>query len=1440
MINMKNILRPLLIFLALTVVIQGSFADKLITEKNVKNTQNIKSGAAGCSAGAAFAFLDINNVRCRINTGGDMWWNFDKAQYYVPGNTLKTSMFSASLWIGGVDVNGQLKLAAQRYRASGDDFWPGPLTIDGTASIDDATCSQYDKFFKMTRAQVDEYLAWWGGTNRAEEYPDYKIPQAITDWPAHGDVSKNQSYYLAPFYDNDGDGDYDPSQGDYPYYDVDNSLCKSLTPTMDADYYYPNDPENWRYGILSDQVIKGDQTLWWVFNDKGNVHTETTGAPVGMEIRGQAFAFSTNDEINNMTFYSYEIINRSTFTLTGTYFSQWVDTDLGYAYDDYVGCDVNRGLGYCYNGVPVDGTGQPEAYGVQPPAIGVDFFQGPYMDPDSCDNPSYNGDGINGPSFYGDCGIVGQNGAKITMNYGLDNSQTGEFTVRSEAINGVNFGDGIKDNERFGMRRFVYHDNCGGGPTCDPSIAPEYYNFLRGIWKDNTKMQYGGNAHTPDADGPDCDFMFPDDTDPCNWGTGGLPPNAGWNQNGKFWNEVTANNNPYDRRFMQSAGPFELYPGAVNYITVGIPWARATTGGPWASVQLLRVVDDKCQALFDNCFKVLDGPDAPDLSFLEMDRKLIVFISNRKGSNNYREGYSEIDPNIQLLEDSIPKPPAVIDSLKRYKFEGYQIFQLRRADVSVESLKDADLIRLAAQFDRKNGIGKLVNYNYDQSIGGNVPVIEVTGGDEGISHSFTVSDDLFTNSTNKSLVNHKQYYFLAVAYAFNEYAPYSQEPGILNGLYGQKRTYLAGRKNIKVYTAIPHKSVNGVTMNSAYGDGFEITRLQGQGNGGIELEMKAESLAEVLSKSPGSATNQYGDDGYPIVYNPVYEKNLGPIKVKVVDPLNVKSGTYTIRFVNVKSPTNDSTKISHAKWVLSDESGNTFSSDTTINIRNEQIIPELGISVNIEQISFPGDSLSVNNGLIRSEIKYQDSSQMWFSGVPDFDVPGSALNWIRSGVYKDDQNVRFNDWDMTNDDPWDALQYYEKIVGGTWAPYSLVASGEQLSVGPAFNRISKSTATLSGIASVDVVITSDKSKWTRCPVVEMSADAMLSQGHAEQYSLRRSPSIDKDGNFAADGALPGNNPDDPNYINGTGMGWFPGYVINIETGERLNVMYSENSFLAGENGRDMKWNPSKNLVSEESVSGIAFGGMHYLYVMNHTSLTYGGRTLNFPAYDAGEFLRDTLTSQLPAILTRTALYSSCMYVNIPLAVSDTVWLPEGNDVTIKIRIAKPYQRYFSTPLDSLNAKNVNNGNPMYSFTTVGYEPLAYTAAKNQSDLDRINVVPNPYYAYADGPGYEKNQLDNKVKIVNLPERCVVTIFNISGTIIRQYDVDKAGIANPRSSIKGLETDAKTSIDWDLKNYAGIPIAGGIYLIHVKETGGRSGERVIKWFGAMRPIDLNTF
>jgi hypothetical protein len=87
-------------------------------------------------------------------------------------------------------------------------------------------------------------------------------------------------------------------------------------------------------------------------------------------------------------------------------------------------------------------------------------------------------------------------------------------------------------------------------------------------------------------------------------------------------------------------------------------------------------------------------------------------------------------------------------------------------------------------------------------------------------------------------------------------------------------------------------------------------------------------------------------------------------------------------------------------------------------------------------------------------------------------------------------------------------------------------------------------------------------------------------------------------------------------------------------------------------------------------------------------------------------------------------------------------------------------------------------------------------------------------------------------------KCTITIFDVSGTMIRQFKVDKSGISEPRSSNAGINTDSKTSIDWDLKNFAGIPISGGVYLVHVKAEG--LGERTLKWFGILRPTDLNSF
>lgn len=1397
-----NCFKFILVFVIIMLTISiNSNAEKA---KNVNNSSSsstvLAPNASDCKVPVSVTYLSVNNVRFRINLAGDMWWDLASApKYEIPKGSFKHSMYSGSLWIGGVDENGQnLRLAAIVHRKGNSenvDYYAGPITIDGTATADYKTCLKYDKHFRMTRSEVEKFI----GTG--------EITENIKNYPGNGDVSKGQSLFLAPFNDVNDDFIYNPSDGDYPYYDIKKELCsdKGKVPTPEELYYQNMSSTNLvkiKGTSLADQVLKGDETVWWVFNDKGGVHKQSSGVPIGVEIRAQAFGFSTSDEINNMTFYSYEIINRSSISLYDTYFSQWVDTDLGDAEDDYVGCDVKRGLGYCYNGKAVDGTGKIEHYGENPPAVGVDYFQGPYMNPDGIDNPMWSYDTT----------VVG---AGFTLDSSL---------VCDNNINGVNFGDGVPDNERLGMQRFVFHNNGGDPNASDPDVAQDFYNYLRGIWKNGQRMGFGGNGYKLEnlckinGNVVDANFMFPGTTDPCFWGTNGINTSTCPKP---IWTEKNESNPYGDRRFMQSSGPFKLEPGAVNYITVGIPWARAANqgGDPYQSVILLQYVDDKAQLLFDNCFRVIDGPDAPILTAREFDREIVLYLDNIKGiSNNYKnkpEDYEEDDYKIVT-------PPGQPIRDNKYRFEGYQIFQLKDETVSSGDLYDENKARLVAQCDvenyKPNGdpIGRLINYNYDSEVFSYNGKEMVNGSNKGIVHSFRIFEDKFPSGTDNKLTNHKKYYYMAIAYGYNEYLPYSQNPTIINGLEGQKQPYLSGRKGptgpIAAITVIPHKTVGGIVYNSKMNDGPEIIKYEGRGNGGNIVDLTNETIDRILNNSSDKTLN--------------YIKGKGPLKIKIVDPLKIKDGEFELRFKPTKN-------IDSSEWYVIDLKKNIkiADSDKNISVKSDQLFIDYGFAIEIQQAKFIADYKSIydittenavfgNNVFLESSIEFADSLNKWLIGLKDFDDnladSNSIRNWIRVGSADDpgSHDRYYTYYGVKKEKRFlDPTQQFERVIGGTWAPYRLTVVSEQKNYfcGPSFRTFKLENSTsptgtsstyladqnLKNISSVDIVFTSDKTKWTRSAVIETgyqaTSDAInTTYLRAPQHSLRRSNSVDKDGN--EDGT-------------GTGMGWFPGYAINVETGERLNIIFGEDSGLESENGRDMKWNPTSN----DDLNKL--GGKHYIIIMGHN-----GNTANeCPAYDSCKWVASKLrvSGSLDAGTGRD-VYKDAMWVNIPLLKKGQTLL--SNDVKIRIRIAKPYGRYFTKPGDSLS-NSVNSNYPYFKFIFKGVT-ATYSETVANEQLNLINVVPNPYYAYS---SYELDQLDSRIKITNLPKKCTVKIYNLSGTLIREFSKDN-------------ETDF--SIEWDLKNKAGIKVASGMYLIHINADG--IGERIIKWYGVLRPVDLNAF
>jgi len=1381
--------------------------------------------AAGCSPSASQTDLDVNNVRTTIMGGGDMWWNLDDARYEIPKDGNRHSLFAGALWIGGVDAGGQLKVAAMTYRQGGSDYWSGPLNTS-TASTAAENCNEWDKHFKLDRADVEEFVARSGD-------PTYVVPESIKKWPAHEKFA-GEDHYLAPFHDVDGDGEYDWEVGDYPDYNI--------------------------TGTDDDARLFGDQTLWWVFNDKGNIHGESEADALGLEIHAQAFGFAADNEVNDMTFYNYKIFNRSTTPLNDTYFGQWVDPDLGNYLDDYVGCDVGLGLGFCYNGDAEDEGAS--GYGFNPPAIGVDFFQGPYSD----------------------------------ENDGLDNDRDGLVDEIDTIIDAS--GQEILLTEQIIMSKFMYFNN-DGSVTGNPGNGQDFYNYLRGIWRDNVPMTFGGDGHgegvgtTTDL----CDFMFPGTSDPAF--------------GGQEWTEQTADNLPADRRFVQSAGPFTLEPGAVNEITTGVVWARAKSGGQTASVQLLKIYDREAQALFDNNFNILNGPDAPDLTVRELDQELIITLSNKDNSNNFDESYSEKDPYITKPDNLLNDPD--------YEFQGYLVYQLKNSTVSVTDLDDNDKARLVFRSDIKDDVKGIVNQYLDPILGVYTPIEEVSSVlssgvvgniNDGVEFSFRLIDDKFALGSPK-LVNHKTYYFMSLSYGYNRAEENASPYAVSDPEYdGRNQPFISGRRNIQVYSAIPHYTEpenGGTTLNAAYGDGVEITRVEGTGNGGGFLDLTEESITEVL----GSEEHR--------VLQPVYKQGLGPVSFEVVDPMKIPAGDFILKLENAVFASNsggDQTGLitSYGSWILTNETtGKVVTNvNTDISLGTEKYITELGFNIKIKQFDNPGTDplLNDNNGFISSEIEYSNKNDRWLTGLADRDpaFPNAyGLNWIRSGSFVDENDALMSDYNVA-DDPNGIFEgaiiqtnnvFGAEVTGGTWAPYCFASDYTD---GPGFKLGGMHSYTMSDIKdlqSVDIVFTSDKSKWTRACVVEAQDNEALAEGNKLKMELRHSPSVDKDGNVDVN---------DTTY----GMGWFPGYAIDIETGERLNIIFAEDSWQKDPElkGNDMLWNPTSKIATDNfnvefnsSTNTVEWtggdyllGGKHFIYVVKGEAWVKGSKEYladplskdkYCPNYDEGRWIYNQL-SDPSNVSGRWNVFKNVSWVGVPLLAPGKTLLT--SDVKVKLRVTKPFKQYettsaynFYSSADSLllgreynvsymntaqtwggkkvifdkylvdlnlpavdtlltylpgetfvapyyyfSGSNkarviednpVNSFHPVYRFSTD--DIVATTGDLNvaKDAMDAIRAVPNPYYGKST---YETNQLDNRVKITNLPQQATISIFSVSGTLIRKLKKD----------------DSMTSIDWDLKNDYGIPIASGLYIIHVNSPG--IGEKIIKWFGSLRPIDLDTF
>ena len=382
-----------------------------------------------CEPALGEAMLDINNVRARILNNGNLFWRGDPFIYEVPKGGGANAIFTSGIWIGGF-VGGQLRVAATRY--NNYQFWGGPLDDNGNPPAD---CAIFDRLYKVSRGDIEEYEA------TGVSAPD------LRDWPTGLGAPT-----LAPRdngVDDDGDGEVD-EEGEQIQV-LDQPLAQRIDRTI-------NLAGGERPAIL------GDQSIWWIMNDRGNEHL-APGAdtpPVGLEVHAMAFAFNTSGDIGNTTFYKYDIYYKGAEPLTEAYIGLFSDPDLGNFDDDWVGSDTTRGMGFVWNSDNEDEGG--DGYGTPAPAAGYDFFQGPIV-----------------PSV-GDTAYVS--------------------------------GVARPDFRNLKMTHFVYYNNTGS-VIGDPTVGTDYYNYMDGRWRDGKRITLGGNGR--DFSETPVDFMFTGDAATCSF-----------------------------------------------------------------------------------------------------------------------------------------------------------------------------------------------------------------------------------------------------------------------------------------------------------------------------------------------------------------------------------------------------------------------------------------------------------------------------------------------------------------------------------------------------------------------------------------------------------------------------------------------------------------------------------------------------------------------------------------------------------------------------------------------------------------------------------------------------------------------------------------------------------------------------------------------------------
>ncbi len=859
----------------------------------------------------------------------------------------------------------------------------------------------------------------------------------------------------------------------------------------------------------------------------------------------------------------------------------------------------------------------------------------------------------------------------------------------------------------------------------DPAGARQFYNFMQG------KVGLTGNLfETPD--GEPTTFVVPGDPqNRTGWIDGQLLP-------------------PGDRRIGSASGPFTMSPGDTQEVVVAEIVGGALPGTDRLSaIGLLKFYDQQAQLAYDNFFVLPTAPPAPRVTVVELDNKIVLNWGYDGPAVNATESFND----------------------KGYTFEGYNVYQLPSPSAGKSEA------RLIATFDLNNGIGKIIDPDFDPESGVVLDKVAQFGNDAGIKRYIEITQDAIRN---EPLVNGRRYYYAVTSYNYNP---------DLNAVPNNLENPLIP------IMAVPH-SPNPGTTSAEYGS---LENIVHTGNADAIVDVEVVNPSELTGHEYEVFFNQQhyylAQDGqwkttnYPDSIGKALGKDVSPSVLEPMAVYSTQPGTIDLNFVLLLDSPTDA-------WV--DGIRLTFPAGVVINgadvvaagggdvtpVINGNVI-EYGL-VNGDTTGegiFHGDEVltvnvnSFNPPLTVDYIIYDDG---YGDGDP-INAVGTA-NITEIGNYfvtQDHWNVR----DLTTGEiliedqtVWGGVDIYAGELGpGGSTKGQIKAVGE--GVNPIVHGL-KFNVTGSFAAPIE---------FNEVSINEGSTSVVASGSSASEsatvfanytlYGLPTSRSIDgfgvgtndlnqlqQDYEFRYTGVL------DTTVVNGKN-------VVTVTSGGQMATIFSTVSGGGGLANHPLNPNPG---TAEPFLVRVPFEVWN-IDKNEQVNLVFRDRE---QALDADPFYAWYPDNRNYAIIVNTP------YDENKVIAMDAPNADNENATWIVV--------WYSTRLEQGDVVTLSYANPIQpgvdNFTFTAPAP-GFSADQAKADVAKINVFPNPYYGVN---SEEINKYQRFVTFSHLPNKAKIRIFNLAGQLVRIID-------------KESESQYER---WDLANQYGLPVASGLYIAHI--------------------------